>query len=1345
MRPVAPQLVTFCLAAGLISTFAVPAAFAAPPKAPDPTFSTSFESDEPQPDWTDTPEDVDGHPDSEGIVGLPYDGLPGSVNDRIDEVRASAENAPSEGAAQLVDGSTASKWLAFESTGWVEIHLSEPAAVKKYALTSANDAPERDPKNWTIQGSQDGSNWTTIDTRTDQDFAERDQTVQYDIADAQEWSWYRIEVTANSGADIVQLAEWQLADGSPAPEVPDNMMTALGKGPTTGHTAKPGVGWTGTRALRYAGRHTTEGPAHGTNKVLDVDIDVTADTELSYLIFPEFVEGDVTYPSTHVAVDLAFTDGTRLSELAAVDHHGYRLTPRAQGAANALWPDQWNHVRSRIGDVAAGRTIDRILIGYDHAEGPTQFSGWLDDLTIGVLPSVPADTAPSERVLTTRGTNSSGGFSRGNNLPATAMPHGFNFFTPMTDAGSISWPYEYHRRNTAENRPALEGFGVSHQPSPWMGDRQTFGVMGVDHEPSQDRTDRALSFGHDAEVARPHVYDVRFDNGMRTEITPTDHAAMFRFTFTGDESWIAFDNIDNNGGLQLDQESGTVTGFSDVRSGNSQGATRLFVYGRFDQSVSEVAKPGGGERPDVFGHAKFDTSTDRTVTLRLATSLISIDQAKHNLDLEIAADDTFEKLQDRAQSAWDKALGVIKVEGASDDQLTTLYSNLYRLNLYPNSGHENVGTADAPKWKHAVQSSAENVPSSPTETGAPVVDGKVYVNNGFWDTYRTAWAAYGLYAPQQAGELVDGFVQQYRDGGWISRWSSPGYANLMTGTSSDVAFADLYVKGIKGIDPRDTYDAGLRNATVAPPGSNPDNTNVGRKGNHRAPFLGWTPSSVPEGVSWGLEGGINDYGLANQARMMATDPRTPESDRQRYREEAAYFLERSRIYRNTFDPKINFFQGRAADGTFKTAPDAYDPRVWGNEHDYTETNGWNFAFHVPHDGAGLATLYGGRQGLADKLDTFFATPETGEFPGSYGGVIHEVREARDWRMGQWGFSNQVSHHIPWMYLYAGQPHKTQQIVRETLQRGYVGSEIGQGYAGDEDNGEQSAWYLLAALGLYPLQVGSGNYVIGSPLFTKATLDLGDGKKLVVNAPQNSTENVYVQNLRVNGRVHPDTWISHEQLADGAVLDFEMGPKPSRWGTRAAAPPSVSEPNTDRPAIADVTGPGRGTSAGVGADDVSAAFDDNSRTEVSLSGDDRSLTWKGSDTATADFYTVTSGAEDGADPTAWKLQGSNDGKAWTTIDERNEQQFSWRRQTRPFQLAEAVSYKSYRLVFTGSQTATTVSEVEFLASSAVDTAEPRTTRKTPAYTPPTSPAPDRRNSPGPSNDATPDPQVSTPPR
>ena len=336
----------------------------------------------------------------------------------------------------------------------------------------------------------------------------------------------------------------------------------------------------------------------------------------------------------------------------------------------------------------------------------------------------------------------------------------------------------------------------------------------------------------------------------------------------------------------MDAAQGVVTGYSDARSGLSNGATRMFMYATFDKPM----------RSDQT----FDA---REVNMRIATSLISVEQAKRNLAQEIAPTDTFETVRDRAQNAWDDKLKVVEVEGATEDQQTTLYSNLYRLFLYPNSAHENVAdSGQAPNWRHAVQSSTSTPPSTPTQTGAPVVDGKVYVNNGFWDTYRTAWSAYALFSPGIAGELVDGFVQQYRDGGWVSRWSSPGYANLMTGTSSDVSFADAYVKGVKGFNARDAYDAAVRNATVAPPGSDPNNPSVGRKGLVTSTFLGFTPSAVSEGVSWALEGYINDFGISNMAKALAADPATSAADRKRYLEEHEYFSERARNYVNMFDP-----------------------------------------------------------------------------------------------------------------------------------------------------------------------------------------------------------------------------------------------------------------------------------------------------------------------------------------------------------------------------------------------------------------------------------------------------------
>ncbi|MEV8243835.1 GH92 family glycosyl hydrolase [Streptomyces rochei] len=1232
------------------------------PAEADREFASSFEADDPVPDWTDTVETGrDGKKRSSGVDGGYSTGIPGNVTDRVTEVRASAENTGGgEVKENLVDGEPTTKWLAFEKTGWVEFDLDEPAGIAKYALTSANDHDERDPADWTLKGSADGETWQTLDSRSGESFGERLQTKTYELAEPAEYRHFRLEFTKNNGGDILQLADVQLATADTETPVPEDMLSAVDRGPTGSPTAKAGVGFTGTHALKYAGRHTAGGRAYSYNKVFDVDVKVERRTELSYKIFPSMADGDLDYDATNVSVDLAFTDGTYLSDLKATDQHGFPLTPRGQGDAKILYVNQWNSVRSGIGSVAAGKTVDRVLVAYDSPKGPAKFRGWLDDIVIERAEPERPEAHLSDYALTTRGTHSTGSFSRGNNIPATAVPHGFNFWTPVTNAGSLSWLYDYARGNNADNLPTLQAFAASHEPSPWMGDRQTFQVMpsAASGTPDTGREQRELAFRHENETARPYYYGVRFENGLKAEMAPTDHAAMMRFTYPGDDASVIFDNVTDQAGLTLDKENGTFQGYSDVKSGLSTGATRLFVHGEFDAEVT------GGDSSGVKGHLRFDAGKDRTVTLRIATSLISVDQAKDNLRQEIPARASFDKVKRDAQRQWDRILGKVEVEGATRDQLTTLYSSLYRLYLYPNAGHEKVDG----RYKYASPFSKAVKEDTPTETGAKVVDGKVYVNNGFWDTYRTTWPAYSFLTPSKAGELVDGFVQHYKDGGWTSRWSSPGYADLMTGTSSDVAFADAYVKGVD-FDAKAAYDAAVKNATTVPPSSG-----VGRKGMATSPFLGYTSTETHEGLSWALEGYLNDYGIAKMGEKLYE-----ETGEKRYAEESAYFLNRAQDYVNMFDAKAGFFQGKDLAGKWRVDSEKYDPRVWG--HDYTETNGWGYAFTAPQDSRGLANLYGGRKGLGDKLDEYLSTPETAspEFVGSYGGVIHEMTEARDVRMGMYGHSNQVAHHALYMYDAAGQPYKTQKNVREVLSRLYTGSDIGQGYHGDEDNGEQSAWFLFSSLGFYPLVMGSGEYAIGSPLFKKATVHLENGRKLVVKAPKNSDRNVYVQGLKVNGKRWNSTALPHDLIARGGVLEFDMGPRPSKWGTgENAAPVSITEDDEVPTPRADVT-------AGEGA-----LSDDTSATEAAVTSVDLAVTGEG---AEALQYTLTSPADRTKAPKSWKLQGSADGTTWRTLDERSGESFAWDRQTRAFSVKSPGTYQKYRLVLDGEHT---LAEVELLA-------------------------------------------------
>ncbi len=1274
--------------------------------APAPAFTTSFEDGQAQP-AADTAETRDGRPWVSGVTAGTLPVVSGSIKDKIAEITASSDNPPNEIAKNAADEDPNTKWLTFASTGWVQYKLSEDVTVKKYALTAANDAPERDPKDFTLQGSANGTDWTTVDSRSGVKFAGRFKSNVYEVANPAAFRYYRLNVTANNSGDIVQLADLILSDGSAPPPPVSGMTTEVGKGPSSGPNVKPSVGFTGLKALEYAGSHIQSGEVYAYNKLYDVHIKVKHDTRLSYDIFPELTGGDLKYPSTYASIDLHFTDGSYLSRLRtpAQDQNGVSLTPNGQGAAKILYASQWNAVASDIGKVAAGKTIDRILLGYDNPAGTaqegsnTQFKGWIDDLTIGAAPAVDRSATYAEHVDTRRGTNASGSFSRGNNLPLTAVPNGFNFFTPVTDAGSTSWEYSYAAQNNADNLPTLQALGISHEPSPWMGDRDTFQVMpsAASGTPDLNRSKRALAFDHKDEVAQPHYYGVTFKNGIKAEIAPTDHAAEFRFTFPGDTGDLLFDNVNNNGGLSFDAAKGTLDGYSDVNIGGGEAATRMYVHGEFDRTPGTATKVTGQGRDNVTGYAQFDTSASKTVTLRIATSFIGADQAKKNLDLEIPQGTSFDTVEKNAERQWNAKLGKVQVQGASQDQLTTLYSNLYRMNLYPNSGSENTGTAAKPVYKYASPFSPATGTSTATQTGAKIVDGKVYVNNGFWDTYRSEWPAYSLLESTTAGELADGFVQQYKDGGWTSRWSSPGYADLMTGTSSDVAFADAFAKGVDNFDVKAAYEAAVKNATTVPTQSG-----VGRKGLDTSEFTGYTNTGQDGSISWSLDGYINDYGIGTMAARLAKDPHTSKADRSRYQEESDYFLGRARNYTTIFNKNVGFFEGRNADGSWRVPDADFDPQQWGNE--YTETNAWNYAFTVPQDPNGLAALYGGQQNLEKKLDAFFGTQETADGDaGGYGGTIHEMLEARDVRMGELGMSNQPSFGIPYMYDYAGAPAKTQAAVREIQQRLFTGSSIGQGYPGDEDNGATSTWQIFSALGFYPLQVGNDNYVIGSPLFTRATVHLDNGRSIVVNAPNNSRSNVYVQSLRVDGKPWNKVYLTGDQLRNGAVLDFTMGSKPSSWGTgKNALPPSLTPAGQTPQGLTDTTGPGQGTASAADGTDAAKLFDNTSATRVTFPTATPVIGYAYSGSGAqaqhkAAFYTLTSATTAGQDPKSWQLQGSTDGTHWTTLDSRSDEVFSDRLQTRPFEIAHPGAYSSYRLVVSANSggSSTSLAEVELL--------------------------------------------------
>lgn len=1068
-------------------------------------------------------------------------------------------------------------------------------------------------------------------------------------------------------------------------------------------------------------------------------------------LFPEDGDGG-NYDSTFVAPDLLFRDGTRLSDHRVHDQYGTRLTALAQGASKMLFVNQWNHIECDL-SACVGQEVEAFELVYsfvrdgDALAAEARFSPprdtagsgqaspislWVDGPFMEQAERLPEDDAWADWVDTRRGTHSSGDFSRGNNAPLTAWPNGFCMWTPMTNARSERWPYEYHAGEDGQARPRLQGVGISHQPSPWMGDRDQLCFMpGLDAEPTGDPRERALPFDHAEELARPHLYSVTLGDALRLELAPTDHGGLLRVTpETDSESGederadarlhLVMDSIDDNFGLTWDGE--TMTGWVD--NGANNGRVRMFVVAVPDAPALAWDRPrGGGTSSRALTFRRGDLPDGR-LTVRIATSFIGVEQAKRNLELELPISETAENSTalwgstlEAARTVWTERLGVIEVERATPHQRRTLYGCLYRMNLYPNSSHENAGTAEKPRWIHA-SSVLPMEESTATETGAQVCDGITYVNNGFWDTYRTVWPALSLLYPQHAAELIEGFIQQYREGGWVARWSSPGYADLMAGTSSDAAFADAQVRGVPLVDPLGTYEAGLKNATVVPP-----HAAVGRKGMDTSVFTGYTDVSIDESVSWALEGYLNDHALAEQASTLADlaeGGALPGADPARLREDAAYLRARSGNYVHLFDPRIEFFQGRTLEGPFAVAPEDFDPCMWGG--DFTETNGWNFAFHAAHDPAGLSSLYGGSEGLKAKLDAFFTLPESANNYGTYGREIHEMLEARAVRMGQYGFSNQPAHHIAHMYAYAGDRHATEAIVHEVIRRLFVGEQIGQGYPGDEDNGEMSAWYVLNALGLYPLRVGSPEWALGSPLYQHARVRPLGAEGFDVCARDWTPESVYVDSVtRVTSgerRTIETSSIAHSDLA-GASLEFTMADARLAGGSHhgsapapapapapsATAPGDAPQPLVDFVDFADsVRIAGSSGHREAEGRVLDALVDDTSATveSLDLSGGPTpgiSLEVNLRDAVSARFVTLTSGVRERRDPSAVKVSGRTAEGSWVILRPRSEVTFAWRRQTMPFLLEAHTPVSAVRLHLEGTFEGIDLAEVEVLATSA----------------------------------------------
>ena len=708
------------------------------------------------------------------------------------------------------------------------------------------------------------------------------------------------------------------------------------------------------------------------------------------------------------------------------------------------------------------------------------------------------------------GTQSTFELSTGNTYPAIARPWGMNFWTPQTGKMGDGWQYTY----TANK---IRGFKQTHQPSPWINDYGQFSIMPVVGRPEFDENKRASWFAHKGETAKPYYYKVYLaEHDVVTELTPTERAAMFRFTFPESEhSYVVVDAFDKASSVKIDVANRRITGYSTRNSGGVPDNFRNYFVIEFDKAftykavvdnktlIAESTETTSAHAGAIIG---FATKKGETVHARVASSFISEEQALQNL--KELGDDTFDTLVEKGKDAWNDVLGRVEVEGGDLDQYRTFYSCLYRSLLFPRKLYE-------------VDASGAIVHYSPFN--GKVLPGYMYTDTGFWDTFRCLFPLLNLIYPSVNKEIQEGLINTYKESGFFPEWASPGHRGCMVGNNSASVLVDAYMKGVRVDDVATLYE-GLLHATE---NVHPEISSTGRLGYEYYNRLGYVPYDVKinENAARTLEYAYDDWCIYKLAKEL-----------KRPKKEINLFARRAMNYQNLFDKETLLMRGKNKDGKFM-AP--FSPLKWGDA--FTEGNSWHYTWSVFHDPRGLIDLMGGDDVFVSMLDSVFSVPPV--FDDSYyGQVIHEIREMTVMNMGNYAHGNQPIQHMIYLYNYAKQPWKAQYWLRQVMDRLYTPTP--DGYCGDEDNGQTSAWYVFSALGFYPVCPGTDQYVLGAPLFKKATVHFENGKTLEIKAPQNSCTNLYIKDMKVNGAEYSKNYVTHFLLQNGGVVDCVMSDTPN---------------------------------------------------------------------------------------------------------------------------------------------------------------------------------------------------------
>ena len=719
------------------------------------------------------------------------------------------------------------------------------------------------------------------------------------------------------------------------------------------------------------------------------------------------------------------------------------------------------------------------------------------------------------------GTQSTFQLSTGNTYPAIAMPWGMNFWTPRTNRIGDGWQYTY----TANK---IFGFEQTHQPSPWINDYGQFSLMPVTGQVEMDESKRASWFSHKGEVALPHYYKVYLaEYDVVTEMAPTERASMFRFTFPDADSYVVVDAYDRNSSIKVIPEENKIVGYTTRNSGGVPDNFKNYFVVVFDKpftykatfsndvkpakpdaSVPVTLKEGQLEQTDFHTGAVigFKTQKGEIVHARVASSFISPEQAE--LNLKELGNDSFDTIVEKGKNRWNEVLSKADVQGGTLDQYRMFYSCLYRSLLFPRMFWE---------------VNAEGQPVHYSPYNGEVLPGYMYTDTGFWDTFRCLFPLLNLMYPSENLKMQEGLINTYKESGFFPEWASPGHRGCMVGNNSAAVLVDAYMKGVRVQDLETLYE-GLIHGTK---NVHPTVSSTGRLGHEYYNELGYVPCDVKihENVARSLEYTYNDWCILQLAKEL-----------NRPAEEIELFEKRAMNYKNLFRPEYKLMAGKKQDGTF---PEKFSPLKWGG--DFTEGNSWHYSWSVFHDPQGLIDLMGGKEEYVQMLDSVFAVPPIYD-DSYYGFPIHEIVEMTVMNMGNYAHGNQPIQHMIYMYNYGGAPWKAQYWLREVMNRMYTPTP--DAYCGDEDNGQTSAWYVFSALGFYPVCPGTDQYVLGAPLFKKATIHLDNGNDVVITAPENSKENIYVDAMKVNGKNYTKNYFTHGDLMNGAKIDVKMSATPN---------------------------------------------------------------------------------------------------------------------------------------------------------------------------------------------------------